>query len=59
MNPPSIEGLINLRGTVIPIVNLRKRFGLGHFAVGVLRLVADEGREHNGLAAARSLCRQR
>src|SRR3954466_2329576 len=26
--PPSIEGLINLRGTVIPIVNLRKRFGL-------------------------------
>ena len=26
--PPSIEGLINLRGTVIPIINLRKRFGL-------------------------------
>ena len=26
--PPSIEGLINLRGMVIPIVNLRKRFGL-------------------------------
>ncbi len=26
--PPSIEGLINLRGTVIPLVNLRKRFGL-------------------------------
>jgi purine-binding chemotaxis protein CheW len=26
--PDSIEGLINLRGTVIPIVNLRKRFGL-------------------------------
>jgi len=25
---PSIEGLINLRGTVIPLVNLRKRFGL-------------------------------
>lgn len=28
--PPSIEGLINLRGTVIPLVNLRKRFGLPH-----------------------------
>lgn len=26
--PPYIEGLINLRGSVIPIVNLRKRFGL-------------------------------
>jgi purine-binding chemotaxis protein CheW len=26
--PGYIEGLINLRGSVIPIVNLRKRFGL-------------------------------
>jgi purine-binding chemotaxis protein CheW len=26
--PDSIEGLINLRGTVIPIINLRKRFGM-------------------------------
>src|SRR5271156_3988410 len=26
--PDFIEGLINLRGAVIPIVNLRKRFGL-------------------------------
>ena len=26
--PNFIEGLINLRGSVIPIVNLRKRFGL-------------------------------
>ena len=26
--PEFIEGLINLRGSVIPIVNLRKRFGL-------------------------------
>ena len=26
--PPSIEGLINLRGTVIPLINLRRRFGL-------------------------------
>jgi purine-binding chemotaxis protein CheW len=26
--PDYIEGLINLRGSVIPIVNLRKRFGL-------------------------------
>ncbi len=26
--PDAIEGLINLRGNVIPIINLRKRFGL-------------------------------
>ncbi len=26
--PPSIEGVINLRGGVIPVVDLRKRFGL-------------------------------
>jgi purine-binding chemotaxis protein CheW len=28
--PEYIEGLINLRGTVIPVVNLRRRFGLPH-----------------------------
>jgi purine-binding chemotaxis protein CheW len=28
--PTYVEGLINLRGTVIPIVSLRKRFGLAH-----------------------------
>ena len=31
--PDFIEGLINLRGSVIPIVNLRKRFGLPARAV--------------------------
>jgi len=36
--PDFIEGLINLRGSVIPIVNLRKRFGL------VPRDVDDETR---------------
>ncbi len=28
--PEYIEGLINLRGSVVPIVNLRKRFGLAN-----------------------------
>jgi len=28
--PPSVEGVINLRGSVIPIVDLRKRFKLAH-----------------------------
>ena len=27
--PGYIEGIINLRGTVIPVVDLRKRFGMG------------------------------
>ena len=26
--PPFVEGVINLRGEIIPIVDLRKRFGL-------------------------------
>ncbi|MFY9804281.1 MAG: chemotaxis protein CheW [Candidatus Acidiferrales bacterium] len=28
-SPPFVEGVINLRGKVIPVVGLRKRFGLG------------------------------
>lgn len=28
--PAFLEGLINLRGVVIPVVNLRKRFGMPH-----------------------------
>jgi purine-binding chemotaxis protein CheW len=36
--PEFIEGLINLRGSVIPIINLRKRFGLA------IREVDDETR---------------
>ncbi len=27
-SPPFVEGIINLRGVVIPVVDLRKRFGL-------------------------------
>ncbi len=27
-SPPSVEGVINLRGRIIPVVDLRKRFGL-------------------------------
>jgi purine-binding chemotaxis protein CheW len=26
--PPYVEGVINVRGTIIPVVNLKKRFGL-------------------------------
>lgn len=27
-SPPAVEGVINLRGRVIPVIDLRKRFGL-------------------------------
>lgn len=28
-SPPEVEGVINLRGRIIPVVDLRKRFGIG------------------------------
>jgi purine-binding chemotaxis protein CheW len=28
-SPPDVEGVINLRGRIIPVVDLRKRFGMG------------------------------
>lgn len=28
-SPPFVEGVINLRGKIIPVVDLRKRFGIG------------------------------
>lgn len=28
LSPPALEGLINLRGQVLPVVNLRRVFGL-------------------------------
>ncbi|HEX3044068.1 MAG TPA: chemotaxis protein CheW [Bacillota bacterium] len=32
--PPFVEGVINLRGDIIPIIDLRKRFGLALRAIG-------------------------
>ena len=29
-SPKVVEGIINLRGKVIPVVDMRRRFGLGH-----------------------------
>ena len=28
-SPPDVEGVINLRGRIIPVIDLRRRFGLG------------------------------
>src|SRR5579862_1673305 len=32
--PPFVQGVINLRGAVVPILDLRKRFGLGEAEYG-------------------------
>jgi purine-binding chemotaxis protein CheW len=32
--PPSVRGLMNLRGTVVPIVDLARQLGLGDTAIG-------------------------
>lgn len=41
-----LEGVINLRGKVIPVVNLHKRFGLGNYIVTKeTRIVVVKSRE--------------
>jgi len=49
-NVPSYEkGVVNLRGAIVPIIDLRERFGLGHLeyspltVVVVLQIVTDLG----------------
>jgi len=50
-NVPSYEkGVVNLRGSIVPIVDLRERFGLGHLkysaltVVVVLQIETEEGK---------------
>jgi purine-binding chemotaxis protein CheW len=31
--PEYVEGVTNLRGTVLPVIDLRKRFGIGHDSI--------------------------
>ncbi len=39
-NVPSYEkGVVNLRGAIVPIIDLRERFGLGHLAYSPLTVV--------------------
>ncbi|MFK5950799.1 MAG: chemotaxis protein CheW [Methylococcales bacterium] len=49
-NVPSYEkGVVNLRGAIVPIIDLRERFGLGHLeysaltVVVVLQILTDAG----------------
>jgi purine-binding chemotaxis protein CheW len=49
--PPSVEGVINLRGRIIPIVNLRFRFGLpdAHVSNSSRIVVCDANSRRVGL----------
>lgn len=50
--PRSVEGLLDLRGAVIPVINLRVRMGLERLAAGLARniVVMDQGAaSHVGL----------
>jgi len=45
--PPYIKGVLNLRGTIVPIVNLRMKFGMeqiDHTAITVIIVVVVQGR---------------
>jgi len=38
--PPCVRGLMNLRGTVIPVIDLARQLGVGETAIGVQTCVA-------------------
>ncbi len=53
--PDFMKGVINLRGTIVPIIDLRERFGLESLAYGpttvviVLNVVSDKGEQMMGM----------
>ena len=54
--PAMVDGVINLRGVVIPVVNLRRAFGLGEVVADAqnIIIVVDGGQDGRvGLAADR------
>jgi purine-binding chemotaxis protein CheW len=55
--PEFIEGVINLRGTIIPIVDLRKRFALAtiHDDPRKLRMMITRGAVHGAAGNGREL----
>lgn len=54
-SPPHVLGVLNLRGSIVPIVDLRARFGLEHAeftaltVIIVLSIVTPKGRSEFGL----------
>jgi len=55
--PRFIEGVINLRGTIIPVVDLRKRFGLTNIQNDPrkMRMIITRGALHGGTGSAQDL----
>ena len=55
--PRFIEGVINLRGMIIPVVDLRKRFGLTNIQNDPrkMRMIITRGAVHGGAGAAQGL----
>jgi purine-binding chemotaxis protein CheW len=55
--PPFIEGVINLRGSIIPVVDLRKRFGLAGARSDQrrIRMIITQGARPGATRGARSL----
>ena len=55
--PRFIEGVINLRGAIIPVVDLRKRFGLTNIQTDPrkMRMIITRGAVHVGSGAAQDL----
>ena len=53
--PDYIKGVLNLRGTIVPIIDLRQRFGLESIAYGpttvivVLKVMSDSGSRTMGI----------
>lgn len=53
--PPHIKGVLNLRGTIVPIIDLRLRFGLDSIAYGattvivVLKVTGQQGSRTMGI----------
>ncbi|MCW8884648.1 MAG: chemotaxis protein CheW [Motiliproteus sp.] len=53
--PPFMKGVINLRGTIVPIIDLRERFGLEALEYGpttvviVLNVVSERGEQIMGM----------
>jgi purine-binding chemotaxis protein CheW len=52
-SPDHVQGVINLRGAVVPILDLRRRFGLGEsgYAAGAIVIVVGIDNELGGLTA--------
>jgi purine-binding chemotaxis protein CheW len=52
-SPEHVQGVINLRGAVVPILDLRRRFGLGETQYGrtTVVIVVKVGTDHGELTA--------